>query len=103
MLAIDAEAPGPGDEEDEDEEAAEDGHVLHEELWWPGSPNKPDLCLLRIEPFTAEFWDGPASALPLLPSSSPRQGSPGRSDARQEPQGDGQDVSARHRPAVSLI
>jgi hypothetical protein len=62
MLAIDAEAPGPGDEEDEDEEAAEDGHVLHEELWWPDSPNKPDLCLLRIEPFTAEFWDGPASA-----------------------------------------
>ena len=31
-------------------------------MWWPGSPNKPDVCLLWIEPFTAELWDGPASA-----------------------------------------
>jgi hypothetical protein len=53
---IDAVAPGPGDEEDE--EPAEDGHVLHEEVWWPGGPNNPDVC--RIEPFRAELWDGPA-------------------------------------------
>ena len=33
-----------------------------DEVWWPGGPNDPDVCLLRIEPFTAELWDGPASA-----------------------------------------
>ena len=33
-----------------------------DEVWWPGGPNNPDVCLLRIEPFTAELWDGPASA-----------------------------------------
>src|SRR3979411_1337188 len=27
------------------------------EVWWPGGPNDPDVCLLRIEPFTAELWD----------------------------------------------
>jgi general stress protein 26 len=34
-----------------------------DEVWWPGGPNDPDVCLLRIEPFTAELWDGPASAV----------------------------------------
>ena len=33
-----------------------------DEVWWPGGPNNPDVCLLRIEPFTAELWDGPSSA-----------------------------------------
>jgi general stress protein 26 len=33
-----------------------------DEVWWPGGPNDPDVCLLRIEPFIAELWDGPASA-----------------------------------------
>jgi general stress protein 26 len=33
-----------------------------DEVWWPGGPNNPDVCLLRIEPVTAELWDGPASA-----------------------------------------
>jgi general stress protein 26 len=28
--------------------------------WWRG-PNDPNVCLLQIEPFTAELWDGPAS------------------------------------------
>jgi hypothetical protein len=32
-------------------------------VWWPGGPNDPDVCLLRIEPFTAELWDGPASSV----------------------------------------
>jgi general stress protein 26 len=32
-----------------------------DEVWWTG-PNSPDVCLLRIEPVTAELWDGPASA-----------------------------------------
>jgi general stress protein 26 len=34
-----------------------------DEVWWPGAPNDPDVCLLRIEPSTAELWDGPASAV----------------------------------------
>ena len=29
--------------------------------WWPGGPTDPNVCLLRIEPLTAELWDGPAS------------------------------------------
>jgi general stress protein 26 len=33
-----------------------------DEVWWPGGPTDPDVCLLRIEPLTAELWDGPASA-----------------------------------------
>jgi general stress protein 26 len=32
-----------------------------DEVWWPGGPNDPNVCLLRIEPATAELWDGPAS------------------------------------------
>jgi general stress protein 26 len=32
-------------------------------VWWPGGPDDPDVCLLQIEPFTAELWDGPASAV----------------------------------------
>jgi general stress protein 26 len=32
-------------------------------VWWPGGPENPDVCLLKIEPFTAELWDGPASAV----------------------------------------
>ena len=31
-----------------------------DELWWSG-PTDPHVCLLRIEPMTAELWDGPAS------------------------------------------
>jgi general stress protein 26 len=33
-----------------------------DEVWWPGGPDDPDICLLRIEPRIAELWDGPASA-----------------------------------------
>ena len=32
-------------------------------VWWPGGPDDPNVCLLRIEPVTAELWDGPASAV----------------------------------------
>jgi len=32
-----------------------------DEVWWSG-PDDPNVCLLRIEPVTAELWDGPASA-----------------------------------------
>jgi general stress protein 26 len=34
-----------------------------DEVWWPGGPGDPNVCLLRVEPLTAELWDGPASAL----------------------------------------
>ena len=34
-----------------------------DEVWWPGGPNDPNVCSLQIEPFTAELWDGPASAV----------------------------------------
>jgi general stress protein 26 len=32
-------------------------------VWWPDGPDDPNVCLLQIEPFTAELWDGPASAV----------------------------------------
>jgi general stress protein 26 len=34
-----------------------------DEVWWPGGPNDPNARVLRIEPVTAEFWDGPSSSL----------------------------------------
>jgi general stress protein 26 len=34
-----------------------------DELWWPGGPGDPNVCLLQIELSTAELWDGPASSL----------------------------------------
>jgi hypothetical protein len=30
-------------------------------VWWRGEPTDPNVCVLRIEPQTAELWDGPAS------------------------------------------
>jgi general stress protein 26 len=32
-----------------------------DELWWPGGPTDPDVCLILVELLTAELWDGPAS------------------------------------------
>ena len=32
-----------------------------DDVWWDG-PDDPNVCLLRVEPLTAELWDGPASA-----------------------------------------
>jgi general stress protein 26 len=29
-------------------------------MWWKG-PDDPNVCVLRVEPLTAELWDGPAS------------------------------------------
>jgi general stress protein 26 len=34
-----------------------------DKVWWSGGPSDPNVCLLRIEPLTAELWDGPASAV----------------------------------------
>jgi len=33
-----------------------------DDVWWPGGPDDPNMCLLRVEPITAELWDGPASS-----------------------------------------
>ncbi|MCE3256846.1 MAG: pyridoxamine 5-phosphate oxidase-related, FMN-binding [Nitrobacter vulgaris] len=37
-----------------------------DELWWPGGPSDPNVCLLQIEPSTAELWDGPASSVAIV-------------------------------------
>lgn len=31
-------------------------------IWWPDGPDDPNMRMLRIEPITAELWDGPSSA-----------------------------------------
>jgi general stress protein 26 len=31
-----------------------------DDAWWQG-PHDPSVCVLRVEPLTAELWDGPAS------------------------------------------
>ena len=33
-----------------------------DDSWLPGGPDDPDVRLLRMEPTTAELWDGPSSA-----------------------------------------
>ena len=32
-----------------------------DDLWLSGGPGDPNVRLLRIEPITAELWDGPSS------------------------------------------
>jgi general stress protein 26 len=32
-----------------------------DQVWWPGGPDDPTLRVLRVEPRTAELWDGPSS------------------------------------------
>ncbi len=34
---------------------------MTDRVWWRGGPTDPNVCVLRIEPQTAELWDGPAS------------------------------------------
>lgn len=29
-------------------------------MWWKG-PDDPEVCVLRVQPLTAELWDGPSS------------------------------------------
>ena len=31
-------------------------------VWWPDGPDDPNVRVLRVEPTTAELWDGPASS-----------------------------------------
>ena len=33
-----------------------------DDLWLPGGPDDPNVRLLRMQPVTAELWDGPSSA-----------------------------------------
>jgi general stress protein 26 len=33
-----------------------------DDMWWQG-PHDPNVRLLRVEPLTAELWDGPSSSL----------------------------------------
>ena len=33
-----------------------------DDMWFSGGPDDPNVRLLRIEPITAELWDGPSSA-----------------------------------------
>jgi general stress protein 26 len=33
-----------------------------DDVWWPDGPDDRNVRVLRIEPATAELWDGPASA-----------------------------------------
>lgn len=33
-----------------------------DDVWWPGGPQDENVRLLRLEPSTADLWDGPASS-----------------------------------------
>ena len=33
-----------------------------DDIWLPGGPDDPNTRVLRVEPITAELWDGPSSA-----------------------------------------
>ena len=33
-----------------------------DDIWLPGGPDDPNVRLLRMQPVTAELWDGPSSA-----------------------------------------
>jgi general stress protein 26 len=32
-----------------------------DEVWWPGGPDDPNVRVVRVEPHTAELWDGPGT------------------------------------------
>ena len=34
-----------------------------DDVWWPGGPNDPNVRVLRVEPHTAELWDGPGTVV----------------------------------------
>jgi general stress protein 26 len=33
-----------------------------DDMWWHG-PDDPNVCVLRVQPITAELWDGPSSRI----------------------------------------
>ena len=34
-----------------------------DDVWWKGGPDDPNARVLRIEPVTAELWEGPSSSI----------------------------------------
>lgn len=34
-----------------------------DDVWWPGGPMDPNVCLLQIEPLIGEMWDEPRSRI----------------------------------------
>jgi general stress protein 26 len=34
-----------------------------DDVWWKGGPDDPNARVLKIEPVTAELWDGPSNSL----------------------------------------
>ncbi len=44
-----------------DEEIARAIWQLTDRVWWKAGPADPGLRVLRVEPQTAELWDGPSS------------------------------------------
>jgi general stress protein 26 len=34
-----------------------------DDVWWPGGPMDPNVCLLEIEPLIGELWDEPRSRI----------------------------------------
>jgi general stress protein 26 len=32
-----------------------------DDVWWPGGPDDANVRVLRLEPITAELWDGPST------------------------------------------
>jgi general stress protein 26 len=66
-----------------------------DEVWWPGGPTKPNVCLLLIEPFDGGIMGRAGEC--CYCGLRVRQGEVDRggAEARREPQGDGRDVSAR--------
>lgn len=40
-------------------------HELWSEMfvtWWPKGKDDPDICLIKVDPESAEYWDSPSSA-----------------------------------------
>lgn len=37
-----------------------------DDAWFPDGPSDPNVRLLRIEPATAELWDGPSSVVAII-------------------------------------
>jgi general stress protein 26 len=34
-----------------------------DDLWWKGGPSDPNVRVLKLDPVTAELWDGPSNSL----------------------------------------
>ena len=34
-----------------------------DDIWWPGGPEDPSVCLLQVEPMIGELWDEPRNRI----------------------------------------